>query len=101
MERLIDAQGRQTVRFEPGGEQHEVHAEVSGRVASIDCHLIARIARLAGAPMDKGAGIDLLRKVGDGVSRGDVLYRIHAHSKSGLGFAIDLVGEDSGYGIQP
>jgi thymidine phosphorylase len=100
MERLIDAQGRQTLRFEPGGQQHEVHAEVAGRIASIDCHRIARIARLAGAPMDKGAGIDLLRKVGDEVRRGDALYRIHALSKAGLGFAIDMAAEDPGYGIQ-
>ena len=66
-------------------------------MVAIDCHLIARIARLAGAPMDKGAGIDLLRKVGDPVSRGDPLYRIHAESQAGLAFATDLATENSGY----
>jgi thymidine phosphorylase len=51
--------------------------------------------------MDKGAGIDLLRKVGDQVRRGDMLYRIHAHSPTGLKFAVDLSTEHAGYGIQP
>eukprot|EP01035_Chromulina_nebulosa_P014027 gene14027-biopygen11919 len=40
--------------------------------------------------MDKGAGIDLLRKIGDPVHRGDPLYRIHAESDAGLAFATDL-----------
>ncbi len=71
----------------------------AGRVASIDCERIARIARLAGAPMDKGAGIDLLHKVGATVRTGEALYRIYAHSETGLGFARELAAEQSGYGL--
>jgi len=97
MERLIAAQGAQTATFRPGELRSEILADRDGSVAAIDCHLIARIARLAGAPMDKGAGIDLLRKVGDQVRRGDPLYRIHAQSETGLRFACDLAAEGSGY----
>ena len=97
MERLIDAQGRQPVKFALGDHVHEVVAPHEGRVSAIDCHRIARIARLAGAPMDKGAGIDLLHKVGAQVRKGQALYRIHAQSPTGLGFARDLAAEDSGY----
>lgn len=99
MERLIKAQGAQTVPFKPGAMRYEVLAREGGSVAAIDCHLIARIARLAGAPMDKGAGIDLLRKIGDQVRRGEPLYRIHAESNAGLAFARDLATDDSGYRI--
>jgi thymidine phosphorylase len=99
MERLIEAQGRQAIRYEPGTHVHEVRAEDDGRVTAIDCHRIARIARLAGAPMDKGAGIDLLHKVGAHVRKGQSLYRIHAQSATGLGFARDLAAEDSGYEV--
>jgi len=99
MERLIKAQGAQTVPFKPGALRYEVLAREGGSVAAIDCHLIARIARLAGAPMDKGAGIDLLRKIGDQVRRGEPLYRIHAESNAGLAFARDLATDDSGYRI--
>jgi len=101
MEQLIIAQGAQPVRQEVGALHHEVHAPNDGRIAGIDCHMIARIARLAGAPMEKGAGIDLFRKVGDAVGKGEVLYRIHATSHTGLGFARELASETSGYEVAP
>jgi thymidine phosphorylase len=72
MNRLIAAQGAQTEVFRPGALRTEILAHVDGTVAAIDCHLIARIARLAGAPMDKGAGIDLLHKIGGQVRTQDV-----------------------------
>jgi len=100
MERLIEAQGKQTQIYEIGRQQFEVKADGTGSVHSIDCHRIARIARLAGAPMDKGAGIDLLRKVGESVRKGDALYRIHADSETGLSFARELAEEDSGYEVR-
>jgi len=99
MERLIEAQGRQPIHYAPGAHVQEVRADEGGRVTAIDCHRIARIARLAGAPMDKGAGIDLLHKVGAEVRKGQSLYRIHAQSATGLGFARDLAAEDSGYEV--
>jgi len=99
MERLIDAQGRRKEVLEPGRHHHEICAPTDGTVTAIDCHLIARIARLAGAPMDKGAGIDLLHKVGEEVRRGEVLYRIHAHSETGLIYARELATTASGYTV--
>ena len=99
MERLIEAQGRQAIHYQLGRHTHEVLASHAGRVESIDCAQIARIARLAGAPMDKGAGIDLLHKVGAPVRQHEPLYRIHASSETGLGFARALAQDASGYGI--
>ena len=49
--------------------------------------------------MEKGAGIDLLRKIGDAVCQGEPLYRIHATSQTGLGFACELASESSGYDV--
>jgi thymidine phosphorylase len=99
MERLIDAQGRNKDVLEPGRHHHEICAPDDGIVTAIDCHLIARIARLAGAPMDKGAGIDLLHKVGERVRAGEPLYRIHAHSETGLTYARELAAATSGYTV--
>lgn len=99
MERMIDAQGRQRVRYEAGRYTQTICAARNGRVNSVDCHRIARIARLAGAPMDKGAGIDLFRKIGSEVQESDPLYRIHAQSMTGLGFALEVARDDSGYEI--
>ena len=99
MERLIEAQGPNHEKLAPGVHKFEVTAPEAGKVASIDCERIARIARLAGAPMDKGAGIDLLHKVGAHVRKGEALYRIHANSETGLGFAKDLAAEHPAYEI--
>lgn len=99
MERLIEAQGPCREQYLPGAQCHEILSPRDGTVLAIDCERIARIARLAGAPMDKGAGIDLLHKVGSKVAVDEPLYRIHANSDAGLAFARDLASENSGYGI--
>jgi thymidine phosphorylase len=97
MEALIDAQGRRTDPPPLGSLTHEVCADTAGVVASIDNLQLARIARLAGAPQVPGAGVDLMRKVGDAVQPGQVLYRLHAHYPADLRFATDLAQRDKGY----
>lgn len=100
MERLIDAQGRKTQKLTTGRHHWDLVSPQAGAVAAIDCERIARIARAAGAPTDKGAGIDLLHKVGAPVRKGTALYRIYANSETGLGYARDLAEEYAGYEIR-
>jgi thymidine phosphorylase len=100
MERIIEAQGRASARHRLGELTYEAPAPAGGTVAAIDCYRLARIARLAGAPMDKGAGIDLFCKLGDRVRAGQPLYRIHACVPADFRFATDLAGEDCGYRIE-
>lgn len=99
MEDIIQAQGPTHTALTPGTLAREVTAGADGIVKSIDCLRIARIARLAGAPAFKTAGVDLMRKVGEAVRLGEPLYRIHAALESDLGFAADLADADSGYRI--
>ena len=66
-------------------------------VAGIDNYQIARVARLAGAPKVPSAGVDLLRKLGDTVEAGDLLYRVHAMYPADLEFARQACARDSGY----
>jgi thymidine phosphorylase len=101
MERIIDAQGRNTETHDLGGLTWEATAAHDGHVALIDCYRLARIARLAGAPFDKGAGIDLFKKVGDFVRRGEPLYRVHACTDADFRFATALAGEANGYHVRP
>jgi thymidine phosphorylase len=98
MGRIIAAQGPAAA---PALGRHttEAKAERSGQVASIDCYRLARIARLAGAPVSKGAGIDLFKKVGDSVKQGEPLYRIHAALESDFAFASTLSDQNHGFGI--
>ncbi len=99
MNRIIEAQGRQPQRLEPGGRVREIAATESGTVIGIDNLQLTRIARRAGAPIDKGAGIDLLKSLGDSVEAGEPLYRIHAEHSAGFGFAGQAATMDSGFRI--
>ena len=78
---------------------HDVLAPADGKVAEIDCQRLSRIARLAGAPMDKGAGILLAKKTGDPVQQGEPLYRIHACEAYDFNFARKYAADDAGYRI--
>jgi len=101
MERIIEAQGPVSKAPAPGTLVQEVPAKADGVVSAIHCFRLARIARVAGAPMDKGAGIDLLKKVGDRVRKGAPIYRIHACFETDFRFANELVAEDDGYALAP
>lgn len=58
----------------------EIPALSDGVISAIDNRVIARIAKLAGAPRQKVAGVRLGVQAGDRVSRGQPLYEIHAAS---------------------
>ncbi|AAL81731.1 AMP phosphorylase [Pyrococcus furiosus DSM 3638] len=73
-----------------GDKTYTIHAQTNGYVTAIDNRGITAIAREAGAPEDKGAGIRLHVKVGDKVKEGDPLFTIHAESESRLDKAIVL-----------
>ncbi|HHJ80629.1 MAG TPA: thymidine phosphorylase family protein, partial [Candidatus Tenderia electrophaga] len=78
MNNIIDSQGRQSTQPKLGQLVFEVCTDTDGTIIGINNYLMAKLARYAGAPMDKGAGVDLLKKLGDSVKKGDVLYRVHA-----------------------
>ena len=102
MDAIIHAQGGKP--FDHNAPQlarlaFEVMAEADGLVAGIDNHQLARIARLAGAPKMQGSGVDLLKKLGDPVKKGEPLYRVHADYPADLDFARQASARASGYAI--
>jgi thymidine phosphorylase len=58
-------------------------------VQAIDNRKIARLAKLAGAPDDKAAGVDLQVCVGDAVTSRQPLCTVHAESPGELAYAFD------------
>lgn len=97
MQSIIDAQGRRAPPLAPGSLELDVVASRSGTVVAIDNFQMARIARRAGAPLDRGAGVDLLKKLGDPVEKGEALYRVYANFAADFHFARALVELDNGY----
>ena len=71
--------------------QRPVNAPRSGRVSAIDNQRLARVAKLAGAPDDKAAGLDLKVRIGDRVSQGEPLYVLHTETIGELNYVLDYV----------
>lgn len=55
-----------------------VYAQRSGTILKIKNEDIAKVARLAGAPKDKGAGVYLYVKAGQAIEKGDKLFDVFA-----------------------
>ena len=98
-ERIIDAQGRRSPPVMPGRLIHTFQAGQAGVIQEIDGWAVAEIARRAGAPLDKSAGVDLLRAVGDTVERGEPLFVIHASVQGDLEEAAKLAANSQCYVI--
>jgi thymidine phosphorylase len=100
MKAIIEAQGSKNFDHnhpQLGALRFEVKATKAGVVTGIDNLQMARVAGLAGAPKVIGAGVDLFRKLGDAVSSGDILYRVHAGYPSDLEFARQACARATGY----
>lgn len=68
--------------------RHVLEAPRGGRVASLDNRLLARIAKLAGAPRSRSAGLELHVKLGERVGKGQPLITLHGESRGELGYAL-------------
>jgi len=73
-----------------GNEMVEVRSERAGKVIWLSTEDIVRIAREAGAPREKGAGLVLHAKLGETVHKGDVLFEIYAERSGKLASALEL-----------
>ncbi|WP_374571533.1 thymidine phosphorylase family protein [Phenylobacterium sp.] len=97
MDAIIAAQGPSPLHDAAlGALVHEVRAASTGPILGIDCLRIANVARLAGAPTDAGAGVELLKRVGDTAKAGEPVYRIYGSDPSDFGFAVEAAEADCG-----
>ncbi|MBI2707337.1 MAG: hypothetical protein HYX35_03370 [Proteobacteria bacterium] len=72
--------------------KYVVTAENEGLVTNIDNRLIARIAKLAGAPDSPAAGVDLHAPLKTRVERGQPLFTVYASTKGELDHALYYYG---------
>lgn len=102
--RICEAQGGFR---EPGRAEYRrtLNSHQSGRVTGIDNRRIARLAKLAGAPRQPTAGLELLVHVGDVVETGQPLLQVHAESEGELDYALvyylhnrDMIQMESSHG---
>ncbi len=96
--RIIEAMGSKNPNIKPeeipvGTHKVEVRAPMEGYVTGVYNRPITTIARVAGAPIDKGAGVKLYVKRGHKVKKGDILMEIYSNSETRLEEALKLVNK--------
>jgi AMP phosphorylase len=87
---IIEAQGGKKIhpdKIKLGKFKFNLKAHKNGKIYSISSISISKIARIAGAPNDKGAGIYLYKHIGDKVKKGEIIFTVYAHNKLKLDFA--------------
>lgn len=87
---ICDAQGGMR---EPkvAAYSHTIEAKYAGRVNSIDNRQLSRLAKLAGAPHDKAAGVLVYTPLESLVEPGDPFYTLYAESRGALNYALSLL----------
>jgi thymidine phosphorylase len=86
LEAIVEAQGPVELPS-AAAFRTTIESRREGRIQSVDCLGINRIAKLAGSPAHPAAGMTCLRRVGDVVRKNDPLFEIHAQSRSQLDMA--------------
>ncbi|NOJ27761.1 MAG: AMP phosphorylase [Nitrososphaera sp.] len=82
-----------------GEHRIEVKSERAGTLLWLDNNLLVEIARAAGAPRDKKAGILLQKKIGEKVKKGESVVEIYSEKATKLGLAEKITYEARPFGV--
>lgn len=96
MNDIITAQGgkiKPPNAIKIGEHVYEYKATKSGMVRHIDNVIISKIARIAGAPLDTGAGIYIYRHKGAIVKKGDILFVVHTVNQQKLKYMKEVLSQ--------
>ena len=103
MVEIINAQGGKEIAAEDikiGKYCCDVISAKSGKVADFDNLTISRIARIAGAPHDKGAGIYLYKHIGGKIKKGEKLFSIYSENQHEFEYAKDFAKKNKGFVVR-
>ena len=103
MKEIIKAQGGNPNvdpdKLRLGKYTHTFKAPKSGTIIDIDNISIAKMARIAGAPRDKEAGIDMYKHEGDKVKKGEDLFTLYSDTEKKLEYAMNILKRRCGIKI--
>lgn len=102
MVEIIKAQNGKITKPEQikiGKYSYDVVSGKNGIVKDIDNIAISKIARIAGAPVDKGAGVYLYKHIKGKVKKGEKLFTIYAENKEKMEYAVEVGKEGKAYKI--
>ncbi len=87
---IIRAQGGKIpslAALKPAQHRFTVRAHRTGKIEHLDPAMVAKVARLAGAPKDKRAGIDIHKRKGDRIRKGEPVFTVYSTGHEKLEFA--------------
>lgn len=95
-QRICEAQGG--MRIPPRAAfSAPLLATSSGRVTHVNNRTLARLAKLAGAPDAKAAGLELHCRLGDEIQVGEPLVTVHAEAAGELAYALEFAAANTDY----
>ena len=87
---ICEAQGG--MRTPPtASHRHKVPAPRAGRVARIDNRALARVAKLAGAPDARAAGLKFFAPLGTELDKNDPLFELHTETTGEMTYALEYL----------
>jgi thymidine phosphorylase len=93
-QRICEAQGGMRVP-RVAAHRRVITAAKSGHITSLDNRRLAKIAKLAGAPEDNAAGLELHIRLGDKVDAHQPLYTVHSESPGELAYALHYARDNT------
>ena len=93
--KIIEAQGGSIRELKQGKFSHTLSAARRGRVSEIHNRQVNIMARIAGSPSDKAAGLYLHAHLGDRIEKGNALITCYAESKVRLKDALEFARTNS------
>ena len=91
--KIIEVQDGKIKPLKIGKHKYEIKAKNLGKIKHIDNKLINNLARKAGCPEDKAAGVYIYHKVNSSIKKSDKLLTVYATSKEKLKHAIKFYNE--------
>ncbi|VVB82410.1 AMP phosphorylase [uncultured archaeon] len=90
---IIKAQRGSLHRLRLAKFKRDIQVKSNARIIDIDNKKITSLARIAGCPMDKSAGLYLYKHIGARLKKGEKILTVYAESKSRLRDALNFYNE--------
>ena len=100
---IVKAQGGKEVdpdMMETGKFYCDIISKKGGKITHIDNKAMNKIARIAGAPTDKKAGVYLYTQKDKTIEAGQKIYTIYSDNKERLNYAVEIATKNIGVEIK-
>lgn len=87
-------------KIQAGQFSEDFKSQKAGIVKAIDNNLIKRLARLLGAPYNKGSGLYLYKHIRDRTKKGEKLFTLYAESGRKLSDGVEFAEENQIYMVR-